>query len=211
METNEITFSKMEQNEWKKCGNLSARAFQDYVYLTNYFSDETRRRTFLEYATSLEIKLNYDNAGLFTAKSGGNILAMAILYPPKVKRVPVMTYLRAGMLKGIIKSGIKDSVAWIDMDSKASMPCHSREGRSWYLSTLAVEPKVQRQGIGSRFMSECIIPYVSEKNGDEICLVTNSEENTKFYEKLGFELFDYREFKYRGNTTVSWSYRMPLS
>ena len=211
METNKITFMKTEQSEWKKCGNLSARAFQDYEYFTNYFSDETRRRTFLEYATAIDIKINYDNITLFTARSGEDILAIAILFPPEVDRVPVSTYLREGMFKAIIKSGIRDSIAWINMDSKASEPCNGRPGKSWFLGTLAVEPKVQRQGIGRRFMSECVIPYVREQGGDELCFITNSQGNTIFYEKLGFELFDYREFQYKGNTTQSWSYCMTLS
>ena len=96
------------------------------------------------------------------------------------------------------------------MDSTAGIPCHTLQKGAWYLSSYLVNTSMQGEGIGSRFLQECIIPFVKKKGGKKLCLFTNSEINRKFYRKNGFKEFHKQVFRYRGKSLGSWSYVMEL-
>ena len=67
------------------------------------------------------------------------------------------------------------------------------------------DPDRKGEGIGSRMLQECLIPYVKEHGGKKLCLFTNSQGNRQFYRKNGFTEFDERQFAYKGKTIGSWS------
>ncbi len=46
------------------------------------------------------------------------------------------------------------------------------------------------KGLGSDMLNNCLIPYVKSASGTQLALVTNTEQNCKFYEKNGFDMFD---------------------
>ena len=201
-----LIFERMRPEQRRDCSLLAARAQEDYVYLKNYISDDTRRRRFLECALEIEVTINDGNTICLTAKEDNAIAAMAMLCPPGVHRPSVASYLKAGFWKAFWRGGIRDVIAWTMMDDKAGAPCHKLAENAWYLSLLAVDPAKQGKRIGSRFLQECIIPTVKKGGGDKLCLFTNSEINRKFYVKNGFKEFDAREFSYKGKKLGSWSY-----
>lgn len=205
-----LTFEKMCPEERGACAALAARAFMDYEYFTDYIPNDQRRTRFLNTMLDIEVRINDGQADFFTAKIDGEIVAVAMLCPPEYKKPSDMAYIRAGFGKCFLQGGVRDVAAWNDMEGKAGEPCHSLGGQTWYLNLLTVEPEYKGQGLGSRMLRECILPYVKEHGGETLCLFTNSEVNRKFYQKNGFVEFDQRSFNRKGKQLGSWSYRASI-
>ena len=205
-----LTFEKMHPEERSACAELAARAFGDYEYFTYYIPNEQRRTRFLRTMLAIEVRINDGPADFFTAKEDGNIVAVAMLCPPEYKKPSDMAYMRAGFGRCFLQGGIRDVAAWNDMEGQAVEPCHSLGGQTWYLNLLTVEPNLKGQGLGSRMLRECILPYVRDHGGETLCLFTNAEGNREFYQKNGFEEFDQRFFKRKGKQLGSWSYRISI-
>ena len=205
-----LTFEKMCPDERGACAALAARAFMDYEYFTDYIPNDQRRTRFLNTMLDIEVRINDGQADFFTAKIDGEIVAVAMLCPPEYKKPSDMAYIRAGFGKCFLQGGVRDVAAWNDMEGKAGEPCHSLGGQTWYLNLLTVEPEHKGQGLGSRMLRECILPYVKEHGGETLCLFTNSEVNRKFYQKNGFVEFDQRSFNRKGKQLGSWSYRASI-
>ena len=205
-----LTFEKMCPEERGACAALAARAFMDYEYFTDYIPNDQRRTRFLNTMLDIEVHINDGQADFFTAKIDGEIVAVAMLCPPEYKKPSDMAYIRAGFGKCFLQGGVRDVAAWNYMEGKAGEPCHSLGGQTWYLNLLTVEPEYKGQGLGSRMLRECILPYVKEHGGETLCLFTNSEVNRKFYQKNGFVEFDQRSFNRKGKQLGSWSYRASI-
>ena len=205
-----LTFEKMCPEERGACAALAARAFMDYEYFTDYIPNDQRRTRFLNTMLDIEVRINDGQADFFTAKIDGEIVAVAMLCPPEYKKPSDMAYIRAGFGKCFLQGGVRDVAAWNDMEGKAGEHCHSLGGQTWYLNLLTVEPEHKGQGLGSRMLRECILPYVKEHGGETLCLFTNSEVNRKFYQKNGFVEFDQRSFNRKGKQLGSWSYRASI-
>ncbi len=201
-----IKYKKMAADRYKECGLLLARAFADYDYFKIYFPDDKKRALYLQCAMTLTLKLHRDNAVILTAEDDNNLCAVCILFPPNVHRKPALDYLLNGFLKMYFYAGFKSVSSWLSMDSSASKPCHSLSRTSWYVNTLGVAPEKQGCGIGSRFINDCIIPFIKENGGNKLCLFTNSEENRLFYQQNGFSQFKEEEYHYKGKSLGSWSY-----
>ena len=69
------------------------------------------------------------------------------------------------------------------MEKIASAPCHELTGKNWYLSLFTVAKSAEGKGIGSRFLNECLIPYVKDAGGETFSLFTNSEINCSFMKR----------------------------
>ena len=205
-----LTFEKMCPEERGAFAALAARAFMNYEYFTDYIPNDQRRTRFLNTMLDIEVRINDGQADFFTAKIDGEIVAVAMLCPPEYKKPSDMAYIRAGFGKCFLQGGLRDVAAWNDMEGKAGEPCHSLGGQTWYLNLLTVEPEHKGQGLGSRMLRECILPYVKEHGGETLCLFTNSEVNRKFYQKNGFVEFDQRSFNRKGKQLGSWSYRASI-
>ena len=54
----------------------------------------------------------------------------------------------------------------------------------WYLMLLAVAPKHQRQGYGSRFMTEGIEPFLEEIQGKKLAFIPIPKEMSIFTRKM---------------------------
>lgn len=200
----ELKFEIIKEEELDECGEIVARAFENYEYISNYISNSEKRKKFVSVCMPIELKVN-KRAIRFVAKEGGTSVAVATLFPPGVSRVNDIEYIKAGFAKAFVYGGVIDVNAWVNMDKKASAPCHSLDKDVWYLNLITVDPSCQGRGIGSRFINECIVPYVREHGGKKLSLFTNSEINKTFYFKNKFEEFDYREFFYKRRRLPSYS------
>ena len=79
----------------------------------------------------------------------------------------------------------------------------------WYLSSIAVDPSVHGQGVGTRFIAY-MEDYIRAHSGKEFILFTNSEKNLAFYRKLGFEVFHSEEITNDGKVMGCWSMKKIL-
>ena len=195
----------MKEYEIEESGAIVAKAFENYEYMVTYIADDHRRKEFVSITMPIELKVN-NKAVRFVAEQNNTIIAVATLFPPNVKRAGDIKYIRAGMLKAFFRGGFIDVNAWVNMDKKASAPCHSFKENVWYLNLLTVKPEWQHKRVGSRFINECIISYVKANGGKKLCLFTNLVGNRRFYVKNVFHEFDYREFYYKGRKLPSYSF-----
>ena len=210
MET--LAYRTMTREELEPCALLAAEAFYDYEYFSIYIPDVLRRKRCLNAMIKTEFRANWNNPEVtfFTAAEDGRPVAVAQLCAPNFKKPSDAAYIRSGWLGVMRKGGIRQVNAWNDMEKIASAPCHALAGRNWYLSLLTVAKTEEGKGIGSRFLNECLIPFVKDSGGETFSLFTNSEANRRFYEKNGFSLFDEKRFAYGGKSIGSWSYVMKL-
>ena len=205
-----LVFRRMTLAERDPCALLAAEAFYDYAYFSIYIPDDARRRRCLNAMIKTEFRANWNDPAVifFTAVEDGRPVAVAQLCTPDFKKPSDAVYIRSGWLGVMRKGGIRRVNAWNDMEKLASAPCHELPGKNWYLSLLTVARTDEGRGVGSRFLQECLIPYVKDAGGENMSLFTNSEANRRFYEKNGFVLFDEKRFEYGGKAIGSWSYAM---
>ena len=81
----------------------------------------------------------------------------------------------------------------------------------WHLHFLAVDPKCQRQGIGSGAIQDFLIPLVRSNGGDLITVTTNSEKNVDFYISNGFSLVEEETLEYKAKSIGNWTFKMDLN
>ena len=207
-----MEYQKMGREELKTCALLAAEAFYGYEYFSIYIDNDRRRERFLDALIQCEFQANWGSPEVvfFTARENGRIAAVAQLCSPGFQKPSDAAYIKAGWFGVLFKGGSRQVNAWNDMEKLASAPCHELGGENWYLSLLTVAKSEEGRGVGSRFLKECLIPYVKEAGGETFSLFTNSETNRRFYEKNGFSLFDERRFEYGGKSIGSWSYIMEL-
>ena len=201
-----MDYREMKKEERDACAELAARAFDDYEYFTVYFPRGERRYRFLRSMIDTEFRVNDGLEVFLTAKEGDRTVAAAILCRPGYIKPSAAAYLRGGFWKSMLYGGFRDVSAWDKMEYEAFSPCREMNRKdAWYLNMLVVSPDRKGEGIGSRMLQECLIPYVKEHGGQKLCLFTNSQGNRQFYRKNGFTEFDERQFAYKGKTIGSWS------
>lgn len=203
-----MIYRRMKRNEWKFCADLAAKAFEDYDFFSAYVPSDRKRPVFLKYMLRTEFYVNQGRSDFFVAWEDDRIAAIAVVRRTSYRMPDVDAYLKAGFWKCLVVGGVKHTAAWYNMDLEAGKPCQGIDGNTWFLHLLAVDSAKKGKGVGSRMLSECIIPYVKKRGGETLCLYTNSEINRKFYIKNGFREFDEMHFAYGGKAFGSWSYRM---
>ena len=179
-----MDYREMKKEERDACAELAARAFDDYEYFTVYFPRGERRYRFLRSMIDTEFRVNDGLEVFLTAKEGDRTVAAAILCRPGYIKPSAAAYLRGGFWKSMLYGGFRDVSAWDRMEYEAFGPCREMNRKdAWYLNMLVVSPDRKGEGIGSRMLQECLIPYVKEHGGKKLCMFTNSQGNRLFYRK----------------------------
>ena len=205
-----LTFHLMKPQELYACSELAANAFADYDYFSLYIPEQKKRENCLKHMLYANFRASRHNSIFFTAKKEHQLVAVAQLSRPYAPAPAKLQYLKAGFWKVLLQGGWEPILAWYKTDCDAEKPCLTLPGNTWFLRVLTVDPMQKSQGIGSKMLQSCIIPYVKGANGETLCLFTNSEANRIFYQKNGFVEFHAQQFSYHGSSVGSWSYRMSL-
>ena len=95
----ELTFSQMTDEQLEETALVSACAFYDYEYISNYIEDENRRKKFMDCVIYTDLKLNRKFSTTFVAMEKGAVVAVAILYRPGALRASAVSYLAAAPYK----------------------------------------------------------------------------------------------------------------
>ena len=197
----------MRRDEINLCAELSVRAFADYEYFTHFFPDEKERLAFMRAMIQSEYRTTRRRAHFLVARSGGQPVAVADLFPPDWKKPSDLQYLLHGWGRVLLLPRQNLVREWLDMDARAGHYCHTLlGGTTWYLSSLTVSPQAQGKGFGREMLMQAVIPYIARQGGTRLCFFTNSESNLSFYRHLGFEVADYQELDCRGHKMGSWSF-----
>lgn len=205
-------FTPMQRGEIREAAQVAARAFHSYEYFTNWFPDPDERLRVTFAILWREFKTNFNASRYLVGKQDGKIVCVAQLNPPSYRKPSDLRYILNGWLK-VYREGDRAIIdSWLKMDADAGIPCHEYQKTGpdiWYASSLTVEPSVQGTGVGSRFIAFWE-EYIRKNGGRELVFFTNSEKNIAFYQKRGFEVFDYRTIEYGSATMGSWSVKKVL-
>jgi ribosomal protein S18 acetylase RimI-like enzyme len=111
---------------------------------------------------------------------GGELAGVLIAAPPDAFPLPAASLARR--LRSSFGQGLRVARRWADV-FEALAPLHPPEPH-WYLSTLGVDPREQRRGLGGALLAD----WLAEVDRDASCayLETDRPENVAFYERAGF-------------------------
>ena len=197
-----------EEKDLQDCVDLLTDSFFDYPYFSNFIEEDEKRREFVRSIQSIAVEIYYGKQRMLLAEEDGEILAVAAIQSPMDKGVELKDYISKKAFHTFMIGGIFKTLSWISMTEKAEKVIHSQKQPHWYLGSLAVKNNRRREGIGGKFLEEGVIPYVAGEGGGKFTLLTNTENNARFYEKAGFSLLTYEELQTPKEKMGNWSYSM---
>lgn len=209
-----ITYREAKKSEIRKIADLVATSFGEYPMYTLAFRDKFKTKDdFILYMKKLNrvhIGANARKHKCFVGEFDGKIVSVALLQDPNIKRISLFDYILAGGVGLLFPVGFKRLIGFFDISNEAHKDCAKQCGDAWYVELLAVSPDCKGQGLGSKMLNDCLIPYVESQKGTELALITNTPSNCKFYEKNGFANFAVSELKWNSNSIQNWSFLRKL-
>lgn len=205
-----ITYREAKKSEIRKISDMVATSFGEYPMYTLTFRDKFKTKDdFIRYTKKLNrvhIGANARKHKCFVCEIDGKIVSVALLQNPNIKRISLFDYILAGGVGLLFPVGFKRLIGFFDISNEAHRDCAKRCGDAWYVELLAVSPDCKGQGLGSKMLNDCMVPYVESRKGTELALITNTPSNCKFYEKNGFINFAVSELKWNSNSIQNWSF-----
>ncbi|WP_394522681.1 GNAT family N-acetyltransferase [Lacrimispora sp. JR3] len=205
-----IVYRKVRQDELDQAAELLTKSFEDYSFFNMYAGNNIKKRDFVHAIQEANLKTAYKKYTVIAGAKDNQMVSLAQLKPPHKSEAGFFDYLLGGGIKIILTGGLKNAMELLKMNEEATAVCHDQTGRVWYLSTLAVSTAHQGQGLGSKMLHDCIIPYIEKRGGGLLTLITNTEKNREFYKKNGFEEFHSMTIRRNGKELGNWSYRMNI-
>ena len=102
--------------------------------------------------------------------------------------------------------GFSRILDFFTISEEAHADCAKNCPGAWYLELLAVDGNRKGQGLGSNMLQDCVIPYIKTRGDKLLSLITNTEQNRKFYTKNGFQEFAGRKLTRQGRTIGNWNF-----
>lgn len=200
------TFRMAEKDDIEQCTEVFTEAFLDYDY-TKIFEckDEETRKRFYKESFHTELSIAIEKNQVLILEDDGEILALAHLKAPEDKDFSSMEYLSHGVLRAFRAQGISNALGFIKLVERTEVEYRKIKEPHWYLDGYAVNKKYHHHGIGSYMLKEGIFPYIRERGGKLFALVTNSEENEKFYLENGFKTIKKELLHINGKEIGNWT------
>ena len=207
-----LTYRVAEEKDLKEICELCADAFMDYDFYRPFVTDPKKRRKFIYelhvHCFTAEIKRKQAVVG----EDEGEIITAFSLHDPGTNQAGFGEYISSGAAGMILRYGYTP-LSWFSMYDKCVAPADrfiKSNPDVYYVEILAVRPDRQRQGIGTKDIHEYMIPYVISKGGGYLSLITNSVENTMFYESNGFSCFDHSKVPAAKTEIGNWCFSMKV-
>ena len=207
-----LTYRVAEEQDLKEICELCADAFMDYDFYRPFVTDPKKRRKFIYelhvHCFTAEIKRKQAVVG----EDEGEIITAFSLHDPGTNQAGFGEYISSGAAGMILRYGYTP-LSWFSMYDKCVAPADrfiKSNPDVYYVEILAVRPDRQRQGIGTKDIHEYMIPYVISKGGGYLSLITNSVENTMFYESNGFSCFDHSKVPAAKTEIGNWCFSMKV-
>ncbi len=209
-----IEYREIDGSEIKGVAKMAAEAFGEYPMYTLTLRDKFKKREdFIQYMAKLNevhIRANAKKHICFIGLINGEIVSVALLQNPKIKRISLWDYISSGGIRLLFPVGFKRLLDFFRISNKAHEACKKECKEAWYVELLAVSREGKGKGLGSKMISDCLIPYANSKGGKEIALITNTEGNCRFYEKNSFRMFSCDALTYKDKRISNWSFAREL-
>ena len=210
-----IEYRETKKDEIKMIANMVAETFGEYPMYSLTFRDKFRTRDdFIRYMKKLNkvhILANARKHKCFVGLNNGEIISVALLQNPRIKRVTLFDYILSGGVSLLLPVGFKRLIDFFKISNVAHEDCERTYPDAFYIELLAVSKDFKGHKVGSKMINECLIPYAMSEGAKEICLITNTKRNCTFYEKNGFINFSHSDLNWHGNTIDNWSFVKDLS
>ncbi len=187
-----INYREARTDEIREIAKFTTETFGDYPFFKFAFRNLNSEEKYLKYMDKLHyvhIRANMYKYKCFVGTLNGKIVSAALLQNPNVRRVTIFDYIRAGGVGLLFPVGFGSLIDFFDISEESHKPCEKYKN-AWYVEMLVVNKELKGKGIGSDMLNNCLIPYVNSERGTQLALVTNTEQNCRFYEKNGFDMFD---------------------
>ena len=208
-----ITYRIADTRDLEAISRLCADAFIEYDFYSPFVKDPKKRWDFVYdlhvQCFKSEIRRNQAVVG----EEDGEIVTAFSLHDPGRDQAGFMEYVTSGGIKMLFRYGAKP-LSWFAMYDKCVAPANrfiKGNPDVYYVEILAVRPDRQRRGIGTGDIHEYMVPYVRSKGGGYLSLITNSVENTMFYESNGFSCFDHIKVPAAGTEIGNWCFSMKVT
>lgn len=205
-----VSYHEASKSECKRLAKLAADSFGDYPFfsfaLRDSFQDEQDYRAYVEKLNRINLRAYMRQHKCFVGTSGDQIVSAALLQDPSKPKVNVGQYLMSGGASLMFPVGLNRILDFLSMTEEATADCAKAYPDAWYLEMLVVNGGMKGHHLGSRMLQDCILPYVHAKGGKTLSLITNTEQNCKFYAHHGFSEFSRRPLTRRGHTIMNWSF-----
>ncbi|WP_158785898.1 N-acetyltransferase [Granulicella sp. L46] len=184
MKTNcEVKLSQLRQTDLRPAALILGRAMRDNPVHVRAFaiSDAERRRRALEWFFR-PVLLGLHQRGLIYGAYRDNALVgicgiarPGFCQPAPLEKLSVLPAIVRGNPLGAALRVLNWTAAWAHRDPA---------GPHWHLGPVAIEPSVQRQGIGSALLTAFCVHM--NACGAVAYLETDRQANVHFYQKFGF-------------------------
>lgn len=209
-----IVYEEAKNSEVKEISKMSTESFGYYPFFDFVFKDAFKNYDdYFKYMDKLHyvhIKANMRKYKCFVGKENGKILSSIIIQKPKAQNVTLFDYIVSGGIKLIFPIGIFKILKFFKISEDANKECMNKYPNSWYIEMLVVNPKQKGKGLGSKMLNDFAFNYVKNENGNEICLITNTENNSRFYKKNGFYEIEKKQLEYGDKKIDNWSFTIKI-
>jgi len=142
----------------------------------------------------------------FVGECEGEIVSVALLQNPNIKRINLFDYILAGGVGLLFPVGFGRLLDFFAISNQAHADCAKQYPKEWYVELIACQAISKGQGLGSKMLNDCLCAYVKKQGGTKLTLITNTEQNCGFYKKNGFVNFAVSELKWKDKTVQNWSF-----
>lgn len=196
-----MIYRKANKCNLDQCYEILKDSFKNYPFFEVYKGKN--QKVFFDLMMKIWIDNSFEKGTVLIAEDENNIVGVAVLKAPDDKDIDIIDLVSAG--------GLDDIKAFMKMCEISDEACHALSNPKWHLVLLAVPSKHKGNGIGSKMLHHCIIPYISKSGGGLLTFNTNAERNRSFYIKNGFEEFDNSTLLENGIELGNWSYRLKIN
>ncbi len=205
-----IIYREVYRKEIKVIARMVAESFGEYPMYTLTLRDKFKsKEDFIKYITKLNkvhIRSNQRKHKCFVGVDNDKIVSVALLQDPKIKRISIFNYILSGGIGLLFPVGFRRILDFFDISNEACKACEIEHKDAFYIELLVVSDKSKGQGLGSKMINDCLIPYAKAHGGKEIALITNTENNCKFYEKNGFKNFAFDKLRWKDRSINNFSF-----
>ncbi|MGY3743453.1 GNAT family N-acetyltransferase [Leuconostoc inhae] len=200
--------------EIKQLSELAAASFSEYeLYqktIRQTFHHEADYQKFIQSMHAVHLATNVKQQKAFVLEEKNKILAIVILEAATLPKTTIWQYIKNGGLKMFPYFFQNNLAQFLAMLDEAEKLPQQYSPTNWHVNLLAVRPGYQGQHIGSRALTDFVIPYVKSKGAQSLSLITNTQNNVTFYQKNNFKITDERILDFKGHQVKNWSFMQVL-
>ena len=205
-----MKYRKAEKVDLDQVVLVASTAFEEYLFLKvirGLVRDQKQYPIFVEKMMRILVRIFFKHHICLVAENNTEIYAVALLQKGPI---PFRFYLLNGGI-GLLKFiSLKNMLSYLKFMEETDKELEQNVDFDWYLMLLAVAPKYQRQGHGSRFMTEGIEPFLEGIQGEKLAFYTNTKGNVYFYTKNGYKEVYSNEISFNHIEMGSWYFLKEL-